>query len=89
METRVLTRVPPGKPIPHSVPMRLLAEGETWASAPEIGPALGQVLDQDVTNIEEVQRGLRASKNGRVELGDYMEIRMRQFHQTLDKYLAR
>jgi phenylpropionate dioxygenase-like ring-hydroxylating dioxygenase large terminal subunit len=89
MEVRILTRVPPGKPTPHAVPMRLLAEGETWASAPEIGPALGQVLDQDVTNIEEVQRGLRASKNGRVELGDYMEIRMRQFHQTLDKYLAR
>jgi phenylpropionate dioxygenase-like ring-hydroxylating dioxygenase large terminal subunit len=89
MEVRILTRVPPGKPIPHSVPMRLLAEGETWASAPEIGPALGQVLDQDVTNVEEVQRGLRASKNGRVKLGDYMEIRMRQFHQTLDKYLAR
>jgi phenylpropionate dioxygenase-like ring-hydroxylating dioxygenase large terminal subunit len=89
METRVLTRVPPGKPIPHSVPMRLLAEGETWASAPEIGPALGQVLDQDVGNVQEVQRGLRASKTGRINLGDYQEIRIRQFHQTLDKYLAR
>jgi phenylpropionate dioxygenase-like ring-hydroxylating dioxygenase large terminal subunit len=88
MEVRILTRVPPGQPIPHSVPMHMLEEGESW-TASVIGPALGQVLDQDVVNVEEVQRGLKASKNGRVELGNYMEIRMRQFHQTLDKYLAR
>jgi phenylpropionate dioxygenase-like ring-hydroxylating dioxygenase large terminal subunit len=89
MEVRILTHVPSGRPIPHSVPMRLLGEGETWESAPEIGPALGQVLDQDVNNVEEVQRGLRASKTGRVNLADYQDIRIRQFHQTLDKYLAR
>src|SRR6218665_3053430 len=82
MEVRILSRVLPGEPIPRSVPMRLLGDGETWESAPEIGKALGQVLDQDVTNVEEVQRGLKASKNKRVELGNYMEIRMRQFHQT-------
>lgn len=88
MEVRILTRVPPGEPIPRSVPLRIMDEGETWASTSEIGPALGQVLDQDVVNVEEVQRGLIASKNNRVELGNYMEIRMRQFHQTLDKYLS-
>jgi hypothetical protein len=86
MEVRILTRVPPGKPIPRSVPMKMLGEGESWGAS-DIGPALGQVLDQDVVNVEEVQRGLKASKNNRVELGNYMEIRMRQFHQTLDKYL--
>ena len=89
MEVRILTRVPPGQPIPRAVPMTMLADGETWASCPAIGEALGQVLDQDVCNVEEIQRGLRASKTGRIELGNYMEIRMRQFHQTLDKYLAR
>jgi phenylpropionate dioxygenase-like ring-hydroxylating dioxygenase large terminal subunit len=88
MEVRILTRVPPGKPIPPSVPMHMLKEGESW-TASAIGEALGKVLDQDMTNIEEVQKGLEVSKNREVQLGDYMEIRMRHFHQTLDKYLQR
>jgi hypothetical protein len=29
------------------------------------------------------------SKTGQVNLGDYQEIRIRHFHRTLDKYLAR
>lgn len=88
MEVRIMSPVPAGEPIPRSVPMRFLKDDEPWASAPEIGPALGQVLDQDVTNIEQVQAGLKVSKTGVLEIGDYMEIRMRQFHQTLDKYIA-
>jgi hypothetical protein len=89
MEVRVLTRVPVGQPMPRGVPMTLIGEGETFASCPMIGEALGQVLDQDVLNVEEVHRGLRASKTGEVQLGNYQEIRIRQFHQTADKYLAR
>jgi len=34
-----------------------------------------------------VQEGLKASKNGQINLGNYQEIRIRQFHQTIDKYL--
>jgi hypothetical protein len=89
MEVRILSPVPEGQPIPRAPPMHFLRDDEAWASAPEIGDALGQVLDQDVVNIEQIQAGLKASKNGKLQLGDYMEIRMRQFHQTLDKYLAR
>jgi phenylpropionate dioxygenase-like ring-hydroxylating dioxygenase large terminal subunit len=88
MEVRILSPVPEGQQLPRAVPMHFLRDDEAWASAPEIGEALGQVLDQDVVNIEQIQAGLKASKNGKLELGDYMEIRMRQFHQTLDKYLA-
>ncbi len=86
MEVRILTRVPPGEEIPPSVPMHMLEEGESWTTT-AIGPVLGNVLDQDMVNIEEVQKGLKASKNREVQLGDYMEIRMRHFHQTLDRYL--
>ena len=35
-----------------------------------------------------VQEGLHCSKNGKVQLADYQEIRIRQFHDTLNKYLA-
>jgi hypothetical protein len=50
---------------------------------------LGEILDQDVLNVEELQRGLKASKTGKVQMSEYQEIRIRQFHQTLEKYLDR
>ena len=87
MEVRILTRVPPGQPIPRGVPMRFLKEDEPWATATELG-VLGHVFDQDMENLPYVQEGLKASKNGEVHLGNYQEIRIRHFQQTLDKYLA-
>lgn len=89
MEVRILSPVGKGQEVPHGVPMTLLGDNESWASSPMIGEALGNVLDQDVTNVEQVHAGLKASKNGKVQLGNYMEIRIRQFHQTMDKYLSR
>ena len=88
MEVRILTRVPPGQKIPRSVPMHMLKDEETWSSAAELG-ALGNVFDQDMTNLPYVQDGLKASKTGEVNLGDYQEIRIRHFHRTLDRYLAK
>lgn len=88
MEVRILSRVPPGQKIPRAVPMKLLGENETWSAATELG-ALGSVFDQDMTNLPYVQDGLKVSKTGEVNLGDYQEIRIRHFHRTLDKYLAR
>jgi hypothetical protein len=45
------------------------------------------VFEQDMQNLPYVQEGLKASKTGEVNLGDYQEIRIRQFHDTLEKYL--
>jgi hypothetical protein len=86
MEVRILTRVPPGQPAPHSVPMKFLSDSQPWTDAPELG-VLGSVFEQDMQNLPHVQDGLKVSKTGEVNLGDYQEIRIRQFHQTLDKYL--
>ncbi len=88
MEVRILTRVPPGQKIPRSVPMHMLSDQETWSAATELG-VLGNVFDQDMANLPYVQEGLKVSKTGEVNLGDYQEIRIRQFHRTLDKYLKR
>jgi hypothetical protein len=87
METRFLAPTPKGAERPRSVPMRMLSENEPWASADELG-ALGDVIDQDQANLVYVHQGLKASKNGKVRLGDYQEIRIRQFQQTIDKYLT-
>lgn len=87
MEVRVIARVPEGKPRPAGVPMHMLGEDESWSDAPELG-VLGGVVDQDMSNMELTHEGLKASKNQRVELGDYQEVRIRHLHQTLDNYLA-
>jgi phenylpropionate dioxygenase-like ring-hydroxylating dioxygenase large terminal subunit len=87
MEVRRLSRVPPGAPRPRAVPMRLLGEDESWSSVTELG-ALGSVFNQDWDNLPFIQEGLKASKNGRVQYANYQESRIRQFAQTLDKYLS-
>ena len=86
MEVRILTRVPPNQPIPRGVAMKFLTEDQPWTAAPELG-VLGNVFEQDMSNLPYIQDGLKASKTGQINLGDYQEIRIRQFHQTLDKYL--
>jgi phenylpropionate dioxygenase-like ring-hydroxylating dioxygenase large terminal subunit len=88
MEVRLLVRTPKGAPSPRSVPMHLLTEEEPWTAAAELG-TLGGIFDQDMANLPYVQEGLKVSKNNEVQLGDYQEIRIRHFHRTLDKYLAR
>jgi hypothetical protein len=70
------------------VPMHYLRLDQKWSEAEEIG-GLGAVFEQDMDNLPFVQQGLHASKTGKIQLGDYQEIRIRQFHQTMDKYLAR
>jgi nitrite reductase/ring-hydroxylating ferredoxin subunit len=87
MEVRVLARVKKGDPIPRGVPMHFLATDEKWTDAPEIG-GLGAVFEQDMENLPYVQAGLHCSKNGKVQLANYQEIRIRQFHDTMDKYLS-
>lgn len=87
MEIRVLSRVKAGEPIPRGVPMHYLTPDQKWTDAPELG-GLGAVFEQDMGNLPYVQEGLHASKTGRIQLADYQEVRIRQFHQTLDKYIA-
>lgn len=87
MEVRVLARVKAGEPIPRGVPMHRLSLDQKWTDAPELG-GLGAVFEQDMGNLPYVQEGLHASKTGKIQLADYQEVRIRQFHQTLDKYIA-
>jgi hypothetical protein len=66
----------------------MLTDAEPWTAAAELG-ILGSIFDQDMANLPYVQDGLKVSKTNEVNLGDYQEIRIRHFHRTLDKYLAR
>lgn len=88
MEVRILSRVPKGQPIPRGVPMMKLGLDEPWTKCEAIG-VLGHVFEQDMTNLPQVQEGLCLSKTGQVNLADYQEIRIRQFHDTLNSYLEK
>ncbi|HZU65612.1 MAG TPA: aromatic ring-hydroxylating dioxygenase subunit alpha [Novosphingobium sp.] len=86
MEVRILARGKKGEKLPRSVPRKFLTSDQKWTDAPELG-VLGDVFEQDMDNLPFVQEGLHASKNGEVQLADYQEIRIRQFHRTMMKYL--
>ena len=88
MEIRMLQRMPKGAAKPPIPKMRFLGEDEKWSSVEEFGP-LGRIVQQDWDNLPHVQDGMKAMKSGEVQLGDYQEVRIRHFHQTLDKYLNR
>ncbi len=89
MEVRILMRTPKGTSAPKAPDMFLIGEDESFAKAAHlIGKGLADVFDQDLTNLHAVQKGMKASANGRIELGLYQESRIRHLHATLDKYLS-
>jgi phenylpropionate dioxygenase-like ring-hydroxylating dioxygenase large terminal subunit len=84
MEVRILNRLKPGQPLPPAPPMNLIPQDGTWAE--QLG-TLGAILDQDMANLPSIQQGMRNSKTGQLQLGNYQEIKVRHLHRTLDKYL--
>jgi hypothetical protein len=72
---------------PRSAPTVYLEDHEKFADVPTLS-YFGAVLDQDADAMPLVQRGLRASRKGKITLGNYQEIRIRHMRQTLAEYLA-
>jgi phenylpropionate dioxygenase-like ring-hydroxylating dioxygenase large terminal subunit len=90
MDIFILTRYPEGEAAPEDAPTRRLGIDQPFSDAADVmGAGLARVFDQDGANLPQVQKGLKASKKGKVTLGNYQEVRIRHFHQTIDKYLAR
>ena len=54
-----------------------------------LDPGLATIYDQDTGNLIGQQRGFKSSTKPGQTLGNYQEVRIRQLHQTLDKYLSR
>lgn len=86
MEVMLLFALPEGKSPPRGCPVHWLGPDETFCDAKELR-GLGTLLDQDLFNLAELQKGLRASKTRRVTFARYQESRIRHFHRTLDQYL--
>jgi len=89
MEIFVLIRYPDGEQSPKDAPTFRLGIDQPFTEAAEVmGAGLANVFNQDGANLPQVQKGMKASKKGAVTLGNYQEVRIRHFHQTLDKYLT-
>lgn len=71
---------------PAPAKARLLGPDEPWIEAPELGN-IGRVEDQDVNNLEALQRGLESGMLPEVTLSQYQESRVRHFHAMLDAYM--
>lgn len=88
MDIYLLTRYPEGEEPPEDVNTVRLGIDEPFSKAADVmGEGLARVFDQDGSNLPQVQKGMKASKKGAVTLANYQEVRIRHFHQTLDKYL--
>ena len=85
MEVRILSLAPEGQPLPESARMQMLEPHQNWSEALGV---LGSIVDQDMGNLPHVQAGMKLSKTKKLQLANYQEVRVRHFHQTLDKYLA-
>ncbi len=88
MEIIVICQLATGAERPKDTPVRRLGEDELFSQAPELGESLGTIFDQDLQNMPKIQKGMKNVKSGELVLANYQEVRIRHFHQTLDKYIS-
>ena len=48
---------------------------------------LADVFEQDMKNLPMVQAGLKSTGKRGVSFGNYQEARLRQIHQTIDRFI--
>lgn len=65
-----------------------LDEFQSFTEAEGMDPGFGAILDQDTENLILQQQGIEASAKPGLTLGNYQEIRVRHFEQTIDKYVS-
>jgi len=89
MEIFLLTRYPEGTEPPKDAKTFHLGIDQPFSEGAEVmGTGFANVFNQDGANLPQVQKGMKASKKGAVTLSNYQEVRIRHFHQTIDKYLT-
>jgi phenylpropionate dioxygenase-like ring-hydroxylating dioxygenase large terminal subunit len=85
-DLRLTAPIPDSGERPAAPPVRHLGPDETFASVPELF-ALGLGFDQDYSNLQWVQRGMKASGEQGLMMGDYQESRIRHFHALLEAWM--
>jgi phenylpropionate dioxygenase-like ring-hydroxylating dioxygenase large terminal subunit len=82
----VLRHVPPGQPRPE--PAEPIDMGSMLYRDSGLLPDwLGNIYDQDMDNLYNLQQGLKAGRQSKITLSRYQEVRIRHFQQTLTSYI--
>lgn len=87
MDVMLLRRAPRTGPRPAPARETALDFDQPWSDAPELG-VLAEIFEQDMLNLPFVQQGLHASATGVVHFGRYSEMRIRQMHLLIARYIA-
>ncbi|WP_101758047.1 SRPBCC family protein [Oceanicoccus sp. KOV_DT_Chl] len=87
MEIIVICQLASDAERPKDVPVRRLGDNELFSQAPELGESLGTIFDQDLFNMPMIQKGMNNVESRELILANYHEVRIRHFHQTIDKYI--
>jgi phenylpropionate dioxygenase-like ring-hydroxylating dioxygenase large terminal subunit len=87
MDVQIYAHAPADGPKPKNAPVHELGIDEPWSDAPQLG-GLATIFEQDMGNLPYVQEGLHASGLGVVHFGKYSEMRIRQLHRMVDRYIA-
>jgi hypothetical protein len=74
------------RPVPAPA-IRLGAEA-SYTTVPGFPAFLAKIYDQDTSNLHRQRAGVKAARKPGQTLGNYQEVRIRRFHQTLDEYLG-
>jgi hypothetical protein len=91
MDLRVLFPCPVGLPRPEAAPaIELSADDRVPDHLPQLDFQAG-VLQQDIDNMERIQRGVKAAdpRAHHQHLGLYQEMVIRHWHETYDAFMAR
>lgn len=68
-------------------PTLIMDEQARYTTSGQVPPWLGEVYDQDMDNLSNLQKGLKASRKKNIVLSHYQESRIRHFHQMLSAYV--
>ena len=82
-----LSPLPQDGSVPDTAEPVKIAVNESYTKVPGINPYLGQVYDQDTSNLKMQQEGFKTSRKTGETLGNYQEVRIRRVHKTLDQFL--
>lgn len=87
LEFMVLTPLAQGETPPPPAAVKLIAEHEDFNVAPEMG-YLAAFLNQDISNLSQIMKGLRSSQTGKVLLAQEHELKIRHFYSVYTRIMG-
>lgn len=87
LEFMVLSPLAAGEERPPPAKIRLIAEHEDFNVAPEMG-YLAAFLNQDISNLSNIMKGMRNNQHGKVRFAAYHELKIRNFYATYEKVMG-